>query len=66
MDVSSAERVRACVRELWGLAPDVRPELGLVVYRASDRLRALLLRVPLRTDISRHVQKEISTNIRIP
>ncbi len=31
-DVSSAARVRACVRELWDLAPDVRPELGLVVY----------------------------------
>ncbi len=31
-DVSSAERVRAWVRELWDLAPDVRPEPGLVVY----------------------------------
>ncbi len=31
-DVSSAARARACVRELWDLAPDVRPELGLVVY----------------------------------
>ena len=28
----SAARVSACVRELWGLAPDVRPGLGLVVY----------------------------------
>ncbi len=30
-DVSSA-RVRACVRDLWDLALDVRPELGLIVY----------------------------------
>ncbi len=31
-DVTSVARVRACVRELWDLAPDVRPELGLVAY----------------------------------
>jgi hypothetical protein len=30
-DVSSAARVRASVREQWGLAPDVIPELRLVV-----------------------------------
>ncbi len=36
-DVSSAARVRACVREL-DLAPDVRPELGLVVYIQRDLL----------------------------
>jgi hypothetical protein len=30
--VFSVARGRACVRELWDLAPDVRPELGSVVY----------------------------------
>jgi hypothetical protein len=29
---SSAARARACVSELLDLAPDVRPELKLVVY----------------------------------
>jgi hypothetical protein len=31
-DVASVARVRAYVRQLWDLVPDVRPELGLVVY----------------------------------
>ncbi len=55
--MSSAARARACVRELWGLAPDWRPELGPVVsdeyLNEQTNGRALARSVSSRLSFSR-------------
>ncbi len=65
-DVSSAARARACVRELWGLTPDKRPELGPFVSGEYLRKRmnasgVIMTRVCPHASITKHLLNSISS-----